>query len=682
MDAAGNAYVTGWTESSNFPTINPLQPKFSNGSVTNGFPGGGAFVAKLNPTGADLVYSTCLGCNGNDAGLGIAVDAFGSAYIVGFTGSPDFPTVNPLQPFGGQYDAFVAKLLTVYALWVWEGQPDKDPKVEPFTTTSETARESLVERSSISGVNVLYFDPRMSTTPSGDIASLITQAHKKGIQVWNAYSPGWKKEDGSTLNCTDATASMDGVIAYNAANPTAKFDGVALDIEPTEPADFEALLTLYGCILPRLKTADLRAATTIRFFWDMNVTSDGMLCIPDPGVPSCKEAYKHIIDMDWDNVVVMGYRDRAGTSCSGTDMDGIICMDEAEIDYADSLKKYNLILAGLETSNCAPGCGPDKVTFFEEGQEALNLETKKVAEHFGGRFGGFAIDYYKGSYLSGLPGWPNAKSITQEVSEDGTVTTDTVPPGATDPDGATVADPVETSITTPNAGTISIKEVAVTQTSPSGFELLGQQIQITAPPTIDTDPLVIVFQIDDSLIPSGETVNTIQIFKNGVLVPNCTIMPSTIASPDPCVSIRELLADDAIPDVKITVLTSSASAWNFGMRAFTRVAIDIKPGSFPNSINLGSAGTVPVAIFSTPTFNAVTVDPMTVTLASAPVDLKGKGTPMASFEDINGDGLLDLVVHVSTTALQLRETDTEAILKGKTFDGTAIRGTDSVRVVP
>jgi N-acetylneuraminic acid mutarotase len=112
------------------------------------------------------------------------------------------------------------------------------------------------------------------------------------------------------------------------------------------------------------------------------------------------------------------------------------------------------------------------------------------------------------------------------------------------------------------------------------------------------------------------------------------------------------------------------------------VSIDVKPGSFPNSINLGSGGTVPVAIFSTTTFDARTVNPATVTLAGASVKLKGQGTPMASFQDVNGDGLLDLVVHVSTDALQLSETDTEVVLEGQTFSGTAIRGVDTVRVVP
>jgi len=129
------------------------------------------------------------------------------------------------------------------------------------------------------------------------------------------------------------------------------------------------------------------------------------------------------------------------------------------------------------------------------------------------------------------------------------------------------------------------------------------------------------------------------------------------------------------------------SFWTIGgglVEAFSviRVQIDIKPGSFPNSINLGSYGNVPVAILSSPTFDATRVDPLTVTLAGAAATLKGKGTPMVSVQDVDGDGLLDLVVHVSTEALQMSDTDTQAILKGQTFDDQAIRGMDTVRVVP
>ena len=64
-----------------------------------------------------------------------------------------------------------------------------------------------------------------------------------------------------------------------------------------------------------------------------------------------------------------------------------------------------------------------------------------------------------------------------------------------------------------------------------------------------------------------------------------------------------------------------------------------------------------------------------MTLADAEVKVRGKGTPSSSIQDVDGDGLLDIVVHVETAQLQLSETDTEAVLNGTTFDGLAVQGT-------
>jgi len=83
VDSAGNAYVTGVTNSSDFPTAYPFQT-FARGYH--------AFVAKLNASGTALVYSTYLGGNGSDGGMGIAVDSSGDAYVTGSTSSTDFPT--------------------------------------------------------------------------------------------------------------------------------------------------------------------------------------------------------------------------------------------------------------------------------------------------------------------------------------------------------------------------------------------------------------------------------------------------------------------------------------------------------------------------------------------------------------------------------------------------------------
>jgi hypothetical protein len=103
VDSKGNAYVTGGTQSTDFPTKNALQ------STNHGYYD--AFVTKIGADGSTLVYSTYLGGSVFDIGTGIAVDKVGNAYVVGVTGSTDFPTANALRTSAsGQGDAFVAKI--------------------------------------------------------------------------------------------------------------------------------------------------------------------------------------------------------------------------------------------------------------------------------------------------------------------------------------------------------------------------------------------------------------------------------------------------------------------------------------------------------------------------------------------------------------------------------------------
>jgi len=94
VDSSGNAYVTGNTTSTNFPTVNPFQAT-NKATPTTEKPT--AFVTKLNAAGSAFVYSTYLGGNKWDSGLGIAVDSSGNAYVTGLTGSTNFPVVNPFQ---------------------------------------------------------------------------------------------------------------------------------------------------------------------------------------------------------------------------------------------------------------------------------------------------------------------------------------------------------------------------------------------------------------------------------------------------------------------------------------------------------------------------------------------------------------------------------------------------------
>ena len=104
VDAAGSAYITGGTQSADFPTTPGAFQRTRGGSIDT-------FVSALNPSGSALVYSTYLGGSNTDQPKGIAVDAAGNAHVIGVTQSSNFPIVNAVQPvLGGSYDAFVTKL--------------------------------------------------------------------------------------------------------------------------------------------------------------------------------------------------------------------------------------------------------------------------------------------------------------------------------------------------------------------------------------------------------------------------------------------------------------------------------------------------------------------------------------------------------------------------------------------
>jgi len=131
-DTSGSAYVTGYTNSADFPVAGTLQ------ATKNG--GYDAFIVKISPDGSSLVYSTFFGGSGDDFGQGIRVvgpakfqDA-GSVYVAGYTNSTDFPTTSGAfqTSNGGGYDAFVVKInpagtALVYSTYI--GGTDKDVAV-------------------------------------------------------------------------------------------------------------------------------------------------------------------------------------------------------------------------------------------------------------------------------------------------------------------------------------------------------------------------------------------------------------------------------------------------------------------------------------------------------------------------------------------------------------------------
>jgi len=142
------------------------------------------------------------------------------------------------------------------------------------------------------------------------------------------------------------------------------------------------------------------------------------------------------------------------------------------------------------------------------------------------------------------------------------------------------------------------------------------------------------------------------------------------------------------------IATYKGDVWSFTTAvAVHEGPIDIKPGSYPNAINLDSHGLIPVAILSDEEFDATTVDPSTIELAGASVVKRGKGNKfMAHKQDVNGDGLLDLVVQVATDDIDfslLEEVEEDDViyiyapLTGRTYSGEDIvEGWDEITIVP
>ena len=149
-------------------------------------------------------------------------------------------------------------------------------------------------------------------------------------------------------------------------------------------------------------------------------------------------------------------------------------------------------------------------------------------------------------------------SASSEVAAGGTLST------ATGDGTASSSDPLNTTITSPVGGAVSITETSTAQQAPSGFTFFGKQVNIEAPQATVENPLILKFVLDASLLPEGQDPNTIEVFRNGTLAGECADASGT-ASPDPCVSKREALAGG---DVAITVLTSHASAWNFAAPSY------------------------------------------------------------------------------------------------------------------
>jgi hypothetical protein len=109
-----------------------------------------------------------------------------------------------------------------------------------------------------------------------------------------------------------------------------------------------------------------------------------------------------------------------------------------------------------------------------------------------------------------------------------------------------------------------------------------------------------------------------------------------------------------------------------------QTCVDIRPGAEPNFVNPKARGVLPVAVLSSKTFDATTLNPGTITLGGVPVKAAPNGRPMASIADVNSDGLADVMLHFDLRAFSFARGEWSLELNGWTTTGVPVTGSDTV----
>jgi hypothetical protein len=195
LDSGGNAYISGYTSSLAFPVTAGAFQRAFGGGLQDGF------AAELNASGSALIYATYLGGQGNDVANGVAVDSLGSAYIVGYTDSPDFPVKNALSAGpAGQGDGFIAKLNPggaglAYATYLGGRQMDNitavavDASGNAYVTGSTLSVDFPTTVGAFQTANLGGFDAFVSKlNPQGNVLTYSTYLGAEGTDQGNAIA--------------------------------------------------------------------------------------------------------------------------------------------------------------------------------------------------------------------------------------------------------------------------------------------------------------------------------------------------------------------------------------------------------------------------------------------------------------------------------------------------------------
>jgi Bacterial Ig-like domain (group 3)/Beta-propeller repeat len=263
VDSAGNAYVTGVTTSADFPTADAFQPAYGGNAD--------AFVTKINADGSALVYSTYLGGSSDEVGQSIAVDSAGSVYVTGYTGSPDFPTVNPIQATNhGIHDAFVTKIspdgsALIYSTYLGGSSDDYG-----WGIAVDSAGNAHVTGDTPSRDFPVFKALQPTFHEGANFNSFVSEINADGSAlIYSTYWGGSGGEGGSRVAVDPAGNSYIGGYTFSPDFPTVNA------IQPTYAGNVDAYLTKLSADGQKVIYSTFLGGSGFEYGWDVAVDSAG-----------------------------------------------------------------------------------------------------------------------------------------------------------------------------------------------------------------------------------------------------------------------------------------------------------------------------------------------------------------------------------------------------------------------
>ena len=254
VDSAGEAYITGNTDGTDFPIVGGEQPHLA-GSSDN------AFVVKLNAAGNGVLYSTYLGGTNQNQGYGITLDSNNNFYVTGFTQSSDFPLLNAVHAFGGGYDAFVTKFNAsgslAYSTYLGGSGTDKGTGIGV-----DSSGDAWVVGSTQS-TNFPTTANAFQSTFGGNTDAFISEFGPTGAGLYSTYLGG-----GQTDLANAVAVDSGGSVYVTGQVQSAAFPTAGAPVQGTLPGGGDIFITKFAPYTWTATDVSVGADNKARIFWN------------------------------------------------------------------------------------------------------------------------------------------------------------------------------------------------------------------------------------------------------------------------------------------------------------------------------------------------------------------------------------------------------------------------------